>query len=650
MKIGLQIRLGLTAMVLALLAACGGGGSGAAPTAGACAGSGCGGTATAPAPDTGSAMVTLTDAPGSFLSYVVKVVSVQFKRADGTAVETLPAATPVDFAKLVDLSEVLSLQQIPAGTYVSASVTLDFAGASLVVDNGAAGLTVPAGNILNGVTGNPLLAPNSQVTLNLTLPSGAPLVISKAALEHLLLDFNLVASNKLSPAVPTASTAPGSLTVTVNPALAVTTVPDAAKGLRLRGTLASVTNTATDTSYTVKVRPFFNADGTTGDAVVKVTSATTYTVNGTAYTGTPGLAALAALPVGTLTLGTGAFDKATKTFTASSVVAGTSLAGTSVSGSSVDSLEGTVIARSGNTVTLTRSLAVEAGKTGVSFVSQATVALAAGTTVTKDGKAATLADVSVGQHAHFMGSFAAASGTTRTLDASKGSVRLDVTPLWGKFVSNAAGVVTLDLQMLDALPVSTFNFAGTGASAALDAKPGSYKVAVPSGLAVGTPAAGAVLRFFGYVAPFGGSGANFQANTLVSYENTQALFSIEWDKPGAKSPFGANLLATGLSLSSATLATADEVALIIGPQKIPLSSLTNGLTLVPGSLAGPNTYVLAHRTSRKAETLTNLATLVPALVTSLAANATVMGVEGAGSFDAATGKLTLTRLTISLSD
>lgn len=645
MKIGLQIRLGLAAMVLATLAACGGGGSGAAPTAGACAGSGCGGTATAPAPDTGAAMVTLTDAPGSFLSYVVKVVSVQFKRADGTAVETLPAATPVDFAKLVDLSEVLSLQQIPAGTYVSASVTLDFAGASLVVDNGAAGLTVQAGNILNGVTGNPLLAPNSQVTLNLTLPSGAPLVISKAGLEHLLLDFNLVASNKLSPAVPTASTAAGTLTVTVNPALAVTTVPDASKGLRLRGTLASVTNTAADTAYTVKVRPFFNADGATGDAVVKVTSATTYTVNGTGYTGALGLAALAALPVGTLTLATGAFDKATKTFTATSVVAGTSLAGPSV-----DSLEGTVIARSGNTVTLTRSLAVEAGKTGVSFVSQATVTLAAGTTVTKDGKAATLADLSVGQHAHFLGTLGTATGTTRTLDASKGSVRLDVTPLWGKFVSNVGGVVTLDLQMLDALPVSTFNFAGTGASAALDAKPSSYKVAVPTGLAVGTPAAGAVLRFFGYVAPFGSSGANFQANTLVSYENTQALFSIEWDKPGAKSPFGANLLASGLSLSSATLATADEVALIIGPQKIPLSSLTNGLTLVPGSLAGPNTYVLAHRTSRKSETFTSLATLVPALVTSLATNATVMGVEGAGSYDAATGKLTLTRLTISLSD
>lgn len=646
MKISLRLRSLLAGITLAALAACGGGGSGSAPgvAGGVCSGTACA-TSVTPAADTGSAIVTLTDAPGSFLSYVVKVVSVQFKRADGTAVETLPAATPVDFAKLVDLSEVLSLQQVPAGTYVSASVTLDFAGASLVVDNGAAGITVLPGNILNGATGNPLLAPNSQLTLSLQLPSGAPLVISKAALEHLLLDFNLVASNKLSPATPSASTAAASLTVTVNPALAVTTVPDASKGLRLRGTLASVTNTATETSYSVKLRPFFNADGTTGDAVVKVTSTTTYTVNGTAYTGTAGLAALAALPVGTITLGTGSFDKATKTFTATSVVAGTSLAGPSV-----DSLEGTVTARSGNTVTLVRALAVEREKTGVSFISQATVTLAATTAISRDGKAATLADLSVGQHAHFMGSFGTATGSTRTLDASKGSVRLDVTPLWGKFVSNAAGVVTLDLQMLDALPVSSYNFAGTGATAAQDARPAAYKVAVPSALVVGTPAAGAALRFFGYVAPFGSSGANFQANTLVSYENTQAQFSIEWDKPGAKSPFGASLLASGLQLSSATLATADEVALVIGPQRIPLSSLTNGLTLVPGSLVGPNTFVLSHRSTRKAETYTSLATLVPALVTSLAGSATVMGIEGAGSYDAATGKLTLSRLTISLSD
>lgn len=650
MKLLIRLRHCLASAALLGLVACGGGSPGSAgPNAsGACnsAAGTCGSVGTAAA-DTGSAMVTLTDAPGSFLSYVVKVVSVQFKRADGTAVETLPAATQVDFSKLVDLSEVISAQQIPAGSYVSASVTLDFAGATLVVDNGASGITVAAGNIINGATGNPLLSPNSQLTVALQLPSGAPLVISKGAMEHLLLDFNLVASNKLVPAAPTASTAAGSVTVTVNPALAVTTVPDAAKGLRLRGALAAVINTATETSYSITVRPFFNADGNHGDAVVKVTATTTYTLNGTAYTGAAGLTALAALPKGTLTLATGAFDKTAKTFTATSVVAGTSLAG-----STLDSIEGTVISRTGNTVTVTRGLAVEHEKTGANFVSQATVTLAAATTVTKDGKTGNfgIADISVGQHAHFFGTLGASTGTTRTLDVSKGSVRLDVTPLWGKFVSNAAGVVTVDLQTLDALPVSTYNFAGTGGSAAQDAKATSYKVSVPSALPVGTPAAGSVLRFYGFVAPFGSAPPNFQASTLVSYENTQAQFNIEWDKPGAKSPFVLPLAAVGLQLNAATLAAASEVEIEIGPQKITLASLINGLTLAPAAIGSTTTFVIVHRTSHKSETFNSFAAMVTALVTGLNGTVTVMGVEGAGLLDATSGKMTISRLTIALSD
>ena len=52
---------------------------------------------------TGAAMVTLTDAPGDFLSDLVNVTSVQLKRADGTVVETLPATTQVDFAQLVEM-------------------------------------------------------------------------------------------------------------------------------------------------------------------------------------------------------------------------------------------------------------------------------------------------------------------------------------------------------------------------------------------------------------------------------------------------------------------------------------------------------------------------------------------------------------------
>ncbi|HEX9139378.1 MAG TPA: DUF4382 domain-containing protein, partial [Steroidobacteraceae bacterium] len=176
---------GLASHVYHLLLATG---AAALLTLSACSGGGnYGGTSpTQPMGNTGTAMITLTDAPGDFLSYVVNVVSLQLIRSDGTMVETVSTATQVDFAQLVNLSEIISAGQIPSGEYVAASMTIDYGNgtaadpnAVIVVDNGAAGLTVPAGNIINGSTNNPLVAPNNTITLSLQLPSNAPLVITR---------------------------------------------------------------------------------------------------------------------------------------------------------------------------------------------------------------------------------------------------------------------------------------------------------------------------------------------------------------------------------------------------------------------------------------------------------------------------------------
>src|SRR5205807_1908553 len=84
---------------------------------------------------------------GDFLSYQLAVVSLKLTRADGTAVETLPAPSKVDFAQLANLSEVISARQVSAGTYTAVSMTVDYGGGTIVVDNGAGGITVPAANI-----------------------------------------------------------------------------------------------------------------------------------------------------------------------------------------------------------------------------------------------------------------------------------------------------------------------------------------------------------------------------------------------------------------------------------------------------------------------------------------------------------------------
>lgn len=100
------------------------GGSPGTGTTGSAASSSCTGSC-------GASIMTMTDAAGDFLSYIVTLTSLELQTASGASVETLPAATPVDFTKLVNLTEVLSAGQIPAADYVSAQLTLNFANAQI---------------------------------------------------------------------------------------------------------------------------------------------------------------------------------------------------------------------------------------------------------------------------------------------------------------------------------------------------------------------------------------------------------------------------------------------------------------------------------------------------------------------------------------
>src|SRR5579863_7326292 len=254
----------------------------------ACGGSGGGMSSSGPAQSTpqacnncGMAMVSMTDAPGDFISYMVKVVSLQLKRSDGTLVETVPVATQVDFAQLVNLSEIVSAEQIPAGSYVSAAMTIDFSSATIVVDNGTAGVTIAAANVIDGATSLPLAAPNpTQMTLNLDL-SRNTFVVTEHAIANLALDFNLAASNTIAPS----NTNP--MTVTVNPVLTASLVPDATKQIRVRGPLVSVD--AATSSFVINVCPFFNSSGTAGQFTVNSGANTTFSINNASSVGSTGL-------------------------------------------------------------------------------------------------------------------------------------------------------------------------------------------------------------------------------------------------------------------------------------------------------------------------------------------------------------------------
>jgi hypothetical protein len=646
-----------------------------------------------PAPATGTAMVTLTDMPGDFLSYMVNVVSLKLTRSDGTTVDTVPVTTTVDFAKLVNLSEVISAEQVPEGKYSGVSLTLDFTGATIVIDNGAGGITVPAANIINGTTSSPLVSPNSQVTLTLQLPSGSPLVITDGTVSHLALDFNLSASDTVAPSTITSSTMAGAVMVTVNPVLVASLTPDVTKAIRVRGPLLSVTNTASQTSYTVKVFPFFtDSDDRMGQVVVYTTATTAFTINGSASTGNAGLTALAALPTGTMTLALGTFDTTAKVFTAAQV-----FAGTSVPGAGLDSVEGTVIARSGNVLSVSHAFFEPEQGGGVSggevmraaggatdnsmggntmggntmggtmggntmgssmgagdfgFFGQVLVTVASATMVTEDGQSGTFGpqDISVGQHLQAFGKFGTDTSGNRTLDASAGSVRLMVTRAWGQFTSSASGVVTMSLQALDGRPPSAFNFAGTGTGTSSDATASAYAVSVPAALPLPTLSAGFPVAFDGFVTPFGSAPPDFAALTLVNFATANVHLHLEWMEPGPTAPFVSPLSATNVMMTQATVQSAAEHVIFIGPVREDPGSVSAGLAFVPDTAASNMLFAIGHRMSWQFQVYTSFSDFITALAGDLNGTTQLLRVDAVGPYDFSTGVQSTAFMAVVLSD
>jgi uncharacterized protein DUF4382 len=633
-----------------------------------------------PPANTGTAMVTLTDMPGDFLSYMVNVVSLKLTRSDGTTVETVPATTTVDFAQLVDLSEVISAQQVPAGEYTGVALTLDYSSAAIVIDNGAGGITVPAANIVNGASNNPLVSPNNQMTVTLQLPSGSPLVITSGTVSHLALDFNLSASNTVAPASITSSTAASAVMVTVNPVLVASLTPDVTRPIRVRGPLVSVTNTSSQTSYTVKVFPFFtDADDGMGQVVVYTTTTTAFTINGTAYTGNAGLTALAAVPTGTMTLALGTFDRTARTFTAAQV-----FAGTSVPGAGLDSVEGTVVARSGDVLTVRHAFFEPEGGGGVQggvvmsasgtndsamstmggsamgtnmgandfgFFGGVMVTVASTTMVTEDGQSGTFGpqDISVGQHLQAFGKAGTDSSGNRTLDASSGSVRLMVTRAWGQFSSATGGVVTMNLQALDGLPPAAFNFAGTGTTGN-DATASAYSVSVPTALPLPTLSPGFPIAFDGFVTPFGSAPPDFAAETLVNFATANARLHLEWMTPGPTAPFVSPLSASNVMMTQATVQSAAEHVAFIGPVMEDPGSVSAGLSFVPNTGSSNMMFAIGHRMSWQFQVYSTFGDFITALTADLNGTTQLLRVDAVGPYDMSTGVQSVNFMAVVLSD
>jgi hypothetical protein len=586
-----------------------------------------------PCSNCGTAMVSLTDQPGDFVSYIVNVDSLTLTRSDGTVVQTVPVTTQVDFAQLVNLSEIVSADQIPAGNYMSAALTLDFTNATIVVDTSSGDVTVPAADILSGTTGQPL---TGQLTLTLSLSSDQQLIITPGTVANLALDFNLLASNTVN---LTANP------LTVNPTLTASLTPDTTKQIHVRGPLVSVSTSAND--YVINVRPFDDQSNTTGQVTIGTTDSTTYLINGTSYTGSAGLTQLATLAAGTLTSTYGSWDRTAGTLTATQV-----LVGPSVEGSTTSSVAGTVLARSGDTVTVGNGLLFqpESAGPGLTFQRQVSVTVGSGTTVTEEGQSGpfTASNISVGQNVRISGTAGTGSAGTPTLDATAGTAFLLPTSGLGLLTTTATGSVTVGLQQLGNVDASDLNFAGTGATSQQDATASSYQVSVPSSVST-SASSGTAVEFTGFVTPFGSAPPDFAASTLVVYGQTQTLFDARWASPGNTAPF-ATLNASELLLSQTTLQAAGaQNVLQVGWLSLSDTSLTGGLQLVPDTTGtAPQSFAIVHVQSHTIDSFSTFNDLATALATDLNGTVGVLQVMAEGSYSS--GAITADHVIVALNN
>jgi hypothetical protein len=598
------------------LAACGGGGGGG------------GGTAAVADASTGMAMISITDADGDFTSYSVDVQALSLKRDDGTVIELLPRKQTVDFAQLVNVSELLTVAAVPKGRYVSASITLDYTKAQVAVE--VAGKSTTA-TVVNATNLNP-----GVVTLDLQLDVQNQLSISPGRISGLALDFNLAASNQ----VDLTKTPP---VVQVLPTVVASIVPAESKDLRVRGTLASVNTGAS--SYVVNVRPFREAATNSGQMTVLTTATTSYELNGTSYTGPAGLTALAALPAGTITAAFGSLQVADHSFTASRVLAGSSL-----EGPNEDGLMGTVIARSGNTFTVHGATLERRDGDDRFMLADVKVTVGANTGVSRAGEATTgltQQAISVGQRVTVFGTATTDSTGVTTLDASAGRVRLEITSVAGLFLSSGAGVTTVKLQSIDGRDPTTLKFAGTGASTAQDADPARYDVKTGT-LPVGGIAANAATRYLGFVTPFGAAPPDFEARTLIDFTNTASELRIEWKDHGTATPF-ISATATGIVVDLANTSLGVAHAVRTGAQVTDLKTLTGNTRIVPGTATVQIFAIRAEGSDRAVKTYTVFADFVTDLNTRLTTGGKkLQGLWARGKLDSVANSFTATELAVEL--
>jgi hypothetical protein len=536
-------------------------------------------------------------------------------------VETLPATARVDLAQYTTLSELVSAASVAPGRYSAGSITLDYTGAEIFVEDAG----VPTVAIALDDTGTPL----TTVTLDLILDIDRPLIIVAGTPTLIELDFDLAASH-------TVDLVPDPIEVTAEPFIVAEVDPVDSRELRLRGPLVRVSEA--DDAYRIALRPFYHRTGRHGGATVHVDDETVYEIDGQNYSGDAGLTALAALPVATPTVAQGEFDVPTREFTADTV-----LAGSSVPGNAADMVAGHVLARTGSTLTV-MGVVLDRNDGAAHFRPQIQVEVGPDTRVARRGVDQLLGDevISVGQRLLLLGQLDVNdSMTALVLDADPGFALMAVTAINGTVVTYSEGELRMDLVSFDGRPAALFDYSGTGLSGTDDADPDDYQVdtgVLPlDGLEIDAPVVS-----LGFVGEFGQAPPDFAALSVIDFSTGQAVLGADWTEAGTLAPF-ATLNPTSFSLDLSNPDFGRRHHLVRGGVATDLSTLPASPLVVPAA-DRPGRYAIAMDNS--VSVYSEFADFEEDLESRLNGSNTVVALFAEGGYDADTNTLTVIRIAL----
>jgi hypothetical protein len=528
--------------------------------------------------------LTTTDDAGQFTSYLVTIDSVVLVGQLNGAVSAIAVPETVDFAKLTNLSELWATASLPVDTYTSAIITMDYTSAqiSVLVNGLPVRVTVvdPSGVVPTTIAVTVSLDPQNGLALQPTFATSNALRVA--------INYDMTASNKVD-----LTTSPP--TLTVKPFMSIATTAADNKLIRVRGPL--INSSISTGTYTVVVRPFFDEVNSLGIDTIFNDANTVYTFGGVTYVGAAGLTALSQASAGSTE--TAAYTTFEPTPTpAAGVNAGIFhsvyvVAGGTLEDFFTDGMEGDVIARSGNTLTIRGGTLTANAAQVIQYENEdSQVLIGPSTIVTADGVSTLGAldynSIAVGQHLTARGLYSLSAAGVTILDSTgasstdTGSVRLQSTELFGSLNTLASGSLQLNLQAIENYPASVYDFAGNGVSAAQD--PVAANFAVNTGiLTLPTAAPGDPLWVDGYLAPFGTAPPDFTAFSVLAEPSVPATLAVIWTGTGTAAPF-ATLTATGLTIDLANAAFGSG-QLRIGAETVDITTLSATPNIVPGVAA-----------------------------------------------------------------